>query len=110
MNLIGRLFGPRRHQRPTPSPADVAAVDVERMVATARERGDRRSHEEVLAALLVGAELTADRHHDGDMRLRAAAAAVALRDVLVAAAGEDEAARLFADSAGPVDEAGQPRR
>ena len=110
MNLLGRLFGPRSHPRPTPSPADVAAVDVDRMLATAVERGDRRSEPEVLAALLVGAELTAERHHDPALRLRAAAAALAVRDRLVAAVGQDEAVRLFAASEGPVDEQGRTRR
>lgn len=80
------------------------------MIATARERGDRRSEPEVVASLIVGAELTAERHHDEDLRRRAAAAAVATRDRLVAAVGEDEAVRLFASSEGPVDEQGRPRR
>ena len=110
MSLIGRLFGPRRLERPTPSPADVAAVDVDRMIATARERGDRRDEPEVLAALLVGAELTADRHHDAGLRLRAAAAALAVRDRLVAQVGEEAAVRLFTASEGPVDEEGRARR
>jgi hypothetical protein len=110
MSLIGRLFGARRHPRPTPTPADVASVDVDRMLATARERGDHREEAEALAALLVGAEFTADRHADDDMRLRAAAAAVAVRDRLVALVGEDRAAELFVTSAGPVDEQGRPRR
>lgn len=110
MNLIGRLFGPRRHPRPTPSPGDVAAVDVDGMIATAVERGDRRSEPEVVAALLVGAEFMAERHHDPAMRLRAAAAAVAVRDRLLGLVGHDEAVRLFAVSEGPVDERGRPRR
>ena len=110
MNLIGRLFGPRQHPRPTPSPADVAAVDVDRMVATARERGDRRDEHEVLAALLVGADMAAQRHHDEAMRLRAAAASVAVRDRLVAAVGEERAVELFVASDGPVGEDGRPRR
>lgn len=110
MNLIARLFGPRAHARPTPSPEDVAGIDVDRMLATARERGDRRSEPEVLAALLLGADVTAERHPDDHLRLRAAAAAVATRDRLVAAVGEDEAARLLASSTGPVDEQGRTRR
>jgi hypothetical protein len=109
MNLIGRLFGARRHERPAPTAADVAAIDVDRMIATARERGDRRDKAEVLAALLVGAEVTADRHHDAGLRLRAAAAALAVRDRLVAQVGEDEAVRLLAASDGPVDEEGRTR-
>ena len=110
MNLIGRLFGPRQHERPEPGAADVAAVDVERMVATARERGDARAEDEVLAALLVGADMAAQRHPDADLRLKAAAAAVALRDRLVARAGEERAVELFVTSAGPVGEDGRPRR
>ena len=110
MNLIGRLFGPRRHPRPQPSAADVAAVDVDRMVATARERGDDRAEDEVLAALLVGADYTAQGHRDPQMRLRAAAASVAVRDRLVTRVGEERAAELFAASAGPVGEDGRTRR
>lgn len=110
MNIIARLFGTRQHPRPEPSPADVAAVDVDRMVATARERGDRRGEPEVLAALLVGADMAAQRHPDEALRLRAAAASVALRDRLVAAVGEERAVELFAASEGPVGEDGRPRR
>jgi hypothetical protein len=110
MNLIGRLFGPRQHPRPEPSAADVAAVDVERMVATARERGDRRDDDGVLAALLVGADMAAQRHPDPDLRLRAAAASVALRDRLVGRVGEERAVELFVASEGPVGEDGRPRR
>lgn len=110
MSLIGRLFGARRHPRPTPSAADVAAVDVDRMIDTARERGDRRTDAEALAGLLVGAEFSADRHPDADLRLRAAAAAVAVRDRLVSMVGEDRAAELLAASEGPVDEQGRARR
>lgn len=110
MNLISRLFSPRRHTRPVPSEEEVAAVDVDRMIATARERGDRRSEPEVVASLLVGAEMTAERHDDEDLRRRGAAAAVATRDRLVALVGEGEAVRLFVASEGPVDEQGRPRR
>jgi hypothetical protein len=110
MNLIGRLFGPRQHPRPEPSAEDVAAVDVDRMVATARERGDGRDEDEVLAGLLVGADFTAQRHKDESMRLRAAAAGEAVRNRLVARVGEERAAELFIDSAGPVGEDGRPRR
>lgn len=110
MNLLGRLFGPRRHERPTPTAADVAAVDVDRMLATARERGDTRAEPEALAALLVGAEMAADRHPDAGLRLKASAASLALRDRLVARVGEERAAELFAASEGPVGEDGRPRR
>ena len=110
MNLIGRLFGPKQHERPEPSAADVAAVDVDRMVATARERGDARDEDEVLAALLVGADFMAQRHKDEGLRLRAAAASVAVRDRLVGRVGEERAAELFVASAGPVGEDGRPRR
>ena len=88
----------------------MAAVDVDRMLATARERGDARDDDEVLAALLVGADFTAQRHKDERMRLRAAAASVAVRDRLVAPVGEERAADLFVSSAGPVGEDGRPRR
>ena len=88
----------------------MAAIDVDRMIATARERGDRRPEAEVLAALLLGAELSADRHPDAEMRLRASAAALALRDRLVAEVGEERAVALLAASDGPVDEQGRTRR
>lgn len=110
MTLIGRLFGPKRHPRPEPTAADVAAVDVDRMMRTARERGDEREDAEVLASLLVGAEFTAERHRDEDLRLRAAAAAVAVRDRLVSLVGEERAVQLFQSSKGPVGEDGRPRR
>lgn len=110
MNLLSRLFGPRRHERPEPSAADVAAVDVDRMLATARERGDQRGEPEALAALLVGADMAAQRHHDPDMRLRAAAASVAVRDRLVGQVGEERAVELFVASAGPIGEDGKTRR
>ena len=109
MNLIGRLFGPKRHPRPTPSPADVAAIDVDRMIATARERGDPREEAEVLAALLAGAEMTAEGHRDADLRLRAAAAAIAVRDRLVAMVGQERAAELLSSTHGPVDQRGRIR-
>ena len=107
MNLIARLFGAKRQPRPVPTPDDVAAVDVDKMLATARERGDVRGEPEMLAALLAGAEMTADGHADADLRLRAAAAAVALRDRLVAQVGEERAVELLAASDGPVDEQGR---
>lgn len=110
MNLLSRLLGPRSHPRADATPADVARVDVDRMIETARGRGDRRSEPEVIAALLVGAEFTAERHHDPDLRLRAAAAAVAVRDRLVAQVGQEEAVRLFSTSDGPVDDQGRARR
>ena len=110
MNLISRLFGPKQHARPDPTAADVAAVDVDRMIATARERGDLRAEAEVLAALLVGADMAAERHPDADLRVRAAAAAIAVRDRLVALVGEERAVELFAASDGPVDEQGRARR
>lgn len=110
MSIIGRIFGARRHPRPEPSAADVAAIDVDKMVATARERGDTRDDSEVLAALLVGAEITSERHHDPGLRLRAAAASVAVRDRLVGMVGPERAIELLAASDGPVDENGRPRR
>lgn len=110
MNVLKGLFGPRRHPRPEPTAQDVAAVDVDRMIATARERGDKREGAEVLAALLVGAEMMAERHPDPDLRLRAASAALAVRDRLVALVGAERAAELFAASDGPVDEQGRTRR
>ena len=88
----------------------MAAIDVDRMIATARERGDRRPEDEVLAALLLGAEVSADRHPDADLRLRASAAAIAVRDRLVAAIGEERAVTLLSESDGPVDEQGRTRR
>ena len=110
MNLISRLFGPKQHARPDPTAADVAAVDVDRMIATARERGDVRGEAELLAALLVGADMAAQRHHDAEIRLRASAASVAVRDRLVGLVGEERAAELFVASEGPVGEDGRPRR
>ncbi|QEC49513.1 hypothetical protein FSW04_19365 [Baekduia soli] len=111
MSALSRLFGARRHETPQPTDAQVAAVDVPGMLALARERGDTRGDDEVAAALLVGADLTAVRHPDADLRQRAAAASVATRDWLVARVGEEEAARLLSVSLGPVGEDGStPRR
>jgi hypothetical protein len=114
VHIVSRIFGPRRHARAEPTDAEVAAVDVARMLEQARARGDVRSDEEILAALLMGADLTAERHPDPELRRRAAAAAVATRDALVDRAGEEEAARLLSTSAGPVGEDGttsrRPRR
>jgi hypothetical protein len=79
---------------------------VPRMLDLARDRGDRRPDNEIAAALLMGADLTAERHRDEELRARAAAAAVATRDWLVARVGEDEAVRLLAASLGPIGEDG----
>jgi hypothetical protein len=111
VHIVSRIFGARRYTRAQPSDADVAAVDVTRMVEQARARGDVRSEDEILAALLMGADLTAERHPDPELRQRAAAAATAIRDRLVDRVGEDEAARLLSVSAGPIGEDGStPRR
>ncbi len=112
MGWFSQIFGARRrHAVPTPAAEDVAAVDVPKMLDRARDRGDRRSDTEIAASLLVGADLTAERHPDEDLRRRAAAAAVATRDWLVARVGEDDTARLVAESAGPIGEDGElPRR
>lgn len=110
MGMIARIFGRRRFERPEPSAEDIARVDITRMIATARERGDHRTEPEVVAALILGAGLTADRHHDPDMRLRGAAAFEALRRWLVGYVGEDAAARLLCESRGPIDEQGRMRR
>jgi hypothetical protein len=107
VSLLRRVFGSRRYERPEPGPQDIARVDVPRMIATARERGDRRTDPEVVAALVLGADLTAERHRDSDMRLRGAAAFEACRRWLVEHVGEDEAARLLTESEGPVDEQGR---
>jgi hypothetical protein len=80
------------------------------MIATARKRGDRRTDAEVVAALMLGADLTAGRHEDADMRLRGAAAHEVCRRWLIERAGEDEAARLLTESEGPVDEQGRMAR
>jgi hypothetical protein len=110
VHIVSRIFGARRYTRADPSPADVAAVDVTAMIEHARSRGDVRSDDEILAALLLGADLTADRHPDPELRRRAAAAALATRDRLVDRVGEDEAARLLSSSAGPVGEDGTTAR
>ena len=81
------------------------------MLDLARARGDWRPDHEIAAALLMGADLTAERHPDPELRQRAAAASVATRDWLVTRVGEDEAARLLSASLGPVGEDGStPRR
>jgi hypothetical protein len=106
VNLLARVFGARRYATARPTDVQVAAVDVTRMLEQARARGDRRSDDEIAAALLVGADLTAERHSDPELRRRAAAASVATRDWLVARVGEDETARLVSVSLGPVGEDG----
>lgn len=110
VNWFARIFGARRHTTPQPSEAEVAAVDVPRMLDLARARGDRRPDDEIAAALLLGADLTAERHPDAELRSRAAAASVATRDWLVARVGEDEAARLLSASSGPIGEDGTTAR
>ena len=102
MSVLSRVFRTRRYVTPQPTDEQVAAVDVSRMLDQARTRGDRRSDDEIAAALLVGADLTAERHPDPELRRRAAAAAVATRDWLVARVGEDETARLASVSLGPI--------
>jgi hypothetical protein len=111
VSILSRIFGARRHVRSQPTDEQVAAIDVPGMLELARARGDRRSEDEIAAALLLGADLTAERHSDPDVRQRAAAASEATRDWLVARVGEAEAARLLATSLGPVGEDGStPRR
>jgi hypothetical protein len=114
VHIVSRVFGARRYPRPQPSDGDVAAVDVPRMIEQARARGDVRSDDEILAALLMGADLTAERHPDPELRQRAAAASVAIRDRLVDRVGEDEAIRLLSATSGPIAEDGttarRPRR
>jgi hypothetical protein len=114
VHIVSRIFGPRRYATTPPSADAVAAVDVEEMIERARSRGDARSGDEILAALLLGADVTAERHPDPELRRRAAAAARALRDRLVDRVGEVEAASLVAASSGPVAEDGttarRPRR
>ena len=80
------------------------------MVAEARRRGDRRSDDETVAALIVGTDFMAARHSDEEVRVRAAAASTAASRWLVARVGEDEAARLLSVSRGPIDEQGRIRR
>jgi hypothetical protein len=110
MSFLSRIFGARRHATPQPSEEEVAAVDVPGMLELARDRGDRRPDDEIAAALLMGADLTAVRHSDADVRRRAAAASVATRDWLVARVGQVEAARLLSSSLGPVGEDGRTAR
>jgi hypothetical protein len=110
MSLISRVFGARRYVTQRPTNEQVAAVDVPRMLDQAGARGDRRPDEEIAAALLMGADLTAERHRDPELRQRAAAASVATRDWLVGRVGEDEAARLVSVSLGPVGEDGTVAR
>jgi hypothetical protein len=106
VSALSRIFGARRHVRSEPTDEQVAAVDVPRMLDLARTRGDPRPDNEIAAALLMGAEYTADRHPDPALRERAAAASVATRDWLVARVGEDEARRLVKASRGPIGEDG----
>ena len=110
MRRLARVFGARRYATPRPTDEEVAAVDVPRMLEQARARGDRRSDDEIAAALLMGADLTAERHPDPELRRRAAAASVATRDWLVARVGEDETARLLSVSLGPIGEDGTTAR
>ena len=110
MSLLSRAFAGRRYVTPRPTDEQVAAVDIPRMLEQARARGDRRSDNEIAAALLLGADLTANRHPDPELRQRAAAASVATRDWLVARVGEDETARLLSVSLGPVGEDGTTAR
>ena len=106
MSLLSRVFGARRYSTARPTDEQVAAVDVPRMLDKARARGDERPDNEIAAALLMGADLTAQRHPDSELRQRAAAASVATRDWLVDRVGEDETARLLSDSLGPIGEDG----
>jgi hypothetical protein len=76
------------------------------MLDQARARGDPRPDIEIAAALLLGADLTANRHPDPELRQRAAAASVATRDWLVGRVGEDETAELLSLSLGPIGEDG----
>ena len=69
MSVLSRVFRTRRYVTPQPTDEQVAAVDVSRMLDQARTRGDRRSDDEIAAALLVGADLTAERHPDPEARL-----------------------------------------
>ena len=110
MSFLARVFGARRYATARPTEAQVADVDVPAMLDRARGRGDRRSDNEIAAALLLGADLTAERHPDAELRQRAAAASVATRDWLVGRVGEDETARLLSVSLGPVGEDGTTAR
>ena len=110
MSLLSRVFGARRYATAQPTDEQVAAVDVPRMLDQARARGDRRNDNEIAAGLLVGADLTAERHRDAELRQRAAAASVATRDWLVNRVGEDETVRLLSVSLGPIGEDGTTAR
>lgn len=110
VGAFSRIFGARRHTRPEPTAEQVAAVDVPRMLDIARARGDVRSDDEIAAALLKGADLTAERHPDPELREKAAAASEATRSWLVARVGHEEATRLVAASLGPVGEDGTTAR
>jgi hypothetical protein len=110
VRLLSRLFGARHYVTARPTDEQVAAVDVPRMLDQARARGDRRRDNEIAAALLMGADLTAERHPDPELRQRAAAASVATRDWLVNRVGEEETARLLSVSLGPVGEDGTTAR
>jgi hypothetical protein len=110
VGLLARVFGARRYATARPTDEQVAAVDVARMLDKARARGDRRPDNEIAAALLMGADLTAERHRDPELRQRAAAASVATRDWLVKRVGEDETARLLSVSLGPIGEDGTTAR
>jgi hypothetical protein len=110
VGLIARVFGARRYVTARPTDEQVAAVDVPRMLDKARARGDRRPDNEIAAALLMGADLTAERHRDPELRQRAAAASVATRDWLVKRVGEDETVRLLSVSLGPIGEDGTTAR
>jgi hypothetical protein len=110
MRAFGRIFGARRHERTAPTDEAVAAVDVPAMIELSRARGDGRPDEEIVAALLLGADLTAERHPDAELRARGSAASVALREWLVGRVGPVEAERLLAASAGPVGEDGTTAR
>jgi hypothetical protein len=110
VSLLSRVFGARRYATARPTDEQVAAVDVPRMLDQARARCDRRNDNEIAAALLVGADLTAERHRDSELRQRAAAASVATRDWLVNRVGEDETVRLLSVSLGPIGEDGTTAR
>jgi len=110
VSRLSRVFGARRYATARPTDEQVAAVDVPRMLDQARARGDRRPDNEIAAALLMGADLTAERHRDPQLRQRAAAASVATRDWLVNRVGEDETARLLSVSLGPIGEDGTTAR
>jgi hypothetical protein len=110
VGLLSRVFGARRYATEQPTDEQAAAVDVPRMLDKARARGDQRPDNEIAAALLLGADLTAQRHPDAELRQRAAAASIATRDWLVNRVGEDETARLLSESLGPVGEDGTTAR